>query len=251
MLANQLLSFLEAHPQVQVTRAMLNPGASPEVLQKVEADLGCPLAPSLREFYLAHNGFVLEWICKDTPRFDEEAHVRHDDDLPTMVEYMWDKGPLVDGQLVFPPMEEVFVRQIDEDTLFSDLSAAEAHEEYLEDAEGEDDSPYEFDGKTYDNESDFRSRLRYVDFFLPEIGVVLLFEEGNPDPNIYYEAYRGGGFHEGRKMPLSQYLAVVMQNFGLRWRRDMLFTAPDRIATKVDPAERLEEILEFCRRYGQ
>ena len=105
MRIQNMLAQLEAHPEVTLVRKVLNEGIDLEELEAIEAELGCALAPGIRNFFLEHNGFTLEWHWtgnimegEEMPDFEEEAH------LPDL---LYDYGPPVDGQFMIACLDEL------------------------------------------------------------------------------------------------------------------------------------------------
>jgi hypothetical protein len=248
MNAHILLGLLEAHPEVEITRAIIRPGATDADLQKAAESIGTSLAPEVEVFYRNHNGVVLQWVCTGSPHYEEGLHVRDDSEVPHILNLFREEGPPLDGQLVVFPLSEVFATGFSIEDDFTEFGADEGFLQYLAEVpEGSAEGPYTFGEQTYASETEFRERLRYFDFFQPDLGVVLRLEQGVADPPVYYEPYRGGGLDPRRQMPLSRYLNLIVQYFGLSWRRDQFFDYKAKVAENLDYKARLEDVLARCR----
>lgn len=243
-----ILSLLDQHSEVQLDRVLVRPGCSEAVLQQYESELGVQLHPGTRAFFLAHNGVALEWHAKGHIGFDPSSETIQTDEFPGLMELLEDYGPPFDGQLIVLPLEEFLQPDLELADIFSPYGAADAHFQHHIAEDGGDGS-FEFGDRSYSDEGDFRSQLRYFDFFQRDTGVSLLYEKDNSDLPVLYEPFRGGGYNARHQMPLSQYLNMAIRHFGLRHRRDLWFKRPDFITSSENPAQRLEDILKFSRGY--
>ena len=236
-----ILRSLEAHSGVQVLTGCLFPPASSAAIAAAEEVLGAELHPEVRAFFETHNGVCIRWVHRAFEDFDPGIHVRDDAALPHPAELFKDYDPQDPaGSIFVPPLEEIFFPAWSAYPQEGRLELNVLWELMYE--EEKSDVPFTLGTAHFSRQGDFLDQLRYVDFYLRDVGVALYLEKGVSDPAVFLLEDHFLNFSAALQMPLSRYLNMVAYHFGeVQSRIRPHFT--QELPADVDWDARLEAVL--------
>ena len=241
----ELANALEAHPDIWLARAQFLPGASVAAIEKAERNLGAPLHPELKAFYSHHNGLAIEWMFKQSDRFQGREYEVDTSELPFCMDLLEDYGHPFDGQIIVLPLEDVFIRSYNDIEEESPFAPEIAFMEYIERPDEPSSEPFLFGTQTFESETAFRAQLRYFDFYARDDGNLMLFEQGQSNPTLLNLEDHWTNFDPRCTLPLSQYLHRIAYDFGLRGGpRYHYFRRPKLVPTSFDAKTRLAQFID-------
>lgn len=238
-----LVETLEAHPDIWVARAQFQPGASQEEIARAEAQLGVPLNREIKAFYTHHNGLAIEWMFKQSDRFQNATYEVNTSEVPFWMDLMEDYGPPFDGQIIVAPIGEVFVESYEAIENPSNFDPSVAYMEFIEYPEEKKEGRLAFADLLFESQEAFRAKLRLFDHFLRDYGNLMLFQPGKSDPDLFHCEEHWHNMNEKLVLPVSLYLHQVAHDFGLRWHRGQYFQGAEAAPVEFDPAARLTELI--------
>lgn len=247
----EIAKALEAHPDIWLARAQFLPGASASAIEKAEKNLGAPLHPEIKAFYSHHNGIAIEWMFKQSNRFQDHEYKVDTSELPFCMDLLENYGPPFDGQIIVLPLEDVFIKSYDDIEKESPFAPDIAFMEYIETPDEPSVAPFLFGTQTFDSETAFRAQLRYFDFYARDDGNLMLFEQGQSNPTLLNLEDHWTNFDPKCTLPLSQYLHRIAYDFGLRGGpRYQYFRRPTLVPTSFDTNTRLAQFVNETKFWG-
>lgn len=239
----KLVTALEAHPDIWLARAQFLPGASASSIERAENRLGVSLNPEVKAFYQHHNGLAIQWMFKHCNRFQNTEYNVDTSELPFWMDLMDHSGIPFDGQIIMPPIGEVFISSYEDIEEPSDFDPECAYTEYFRDPPMPAEGPFILGERQFESEAAFRTQLRIFDNYLSEYGNLMLFERGKSDPDLLHCDDIWDNFDSRMVLPLSQYIHHVAYNFGLRWYRWLYFRDAEPAPISFDPEARLVQLI--------
>ncbi len=209
--------------------SVLPNGVSAETIATYEAALGWTLHDDIKAFFMAHNGAIIRWIDRNADRFDASLHVEDNDPITMWIminEIMAYNPQAPSGVIDLPHFEGLFVTDLDKMDLSIDEYCYSDAMIQIDWDETDWDKPWTFRNRTYATKEAFVKRLRILDLpYRYEEMVILLLEEGNPDPPVFLTLSFEPDEHSVH-MPLSTYLKLLPHSMGQSLQRDDMFYDP-------------------------